>query len=279
MVHPPVDVRPLLRLRGSGGWLPSLGDPALVMEDFSSQAYEWTVNIATAAALVAGASLASLFDHGLHIELSSSRMIGGPRAALAFHHVRMFSSVLLALAFAFEISTVFAATVTGTMLLSRGHSVHSFDPVALSATHLLHRELEFEYCLIRAGFFQGLINWLAAIGLRLFVSLATPPSAVANDMVEGADDAPDTPQLARKRLALGVGLMLTMLSLVMVMIAFYNYHLNYYRNYVEMLSRLRQLAWQRYIVSHPARWLPRMAFLAVLGAASAFYMAFALPTA
>ena len=65
------------------------------MSDQSVQAYEWAVNIATSAALVAGASLASLFDHGLHVDLAQSKMIGGVRAASAAHHLRMFSSVLL----------------------------------------------------------------------------------------------------------------------------------------------------------------------------------------
>ena len=79
------------------------------------------------------------------------------------HTLAHTASVLLSLSFAFEIVVVFVATVTGTMLLSGGQRlVHPFDPFAISATHLLHRELEFEYILIRAGFFQGLLNWLIA---------------------------------------------------------------------------------------------------------------------
>ena len=66
----------------------------------SSLARAGTVNIATAAALVAGASLASLFDHGLHVDLTKATLPGGRRAAVVFHHMRMLSSVLLALAFA-----------------------------------------------------------------------------------------------------------------------------------------------------------------------------------
>jgi hypothetical protein len=198
--------------------------PALEPVDQSVQAYEWMTNIATAAALVAGASLASLFDHGLHVDLAKCKMIGGPRVARLAHHLRMFSSVLLSLSFAFEIVVVFVATVTGTMLLSGGQRlVHPFDPFAISATHLLHRELEFEYILIRAGFFQGLLNWLIAIGFRFLVSLMTPPDAVEVDKVDKLNQIPDTPALARKRLFLGVGLMLTMFGLVCFMLAFYNY--------------------------------------------------------
>ena len=104
------DLPSLLVLRG--GILPV----EHAMSDQSVQAYEWTVNIATSAALVAGASLASLFDHGLHIDLVERT--GQPRAVL--HHLRMLSSVILTLAFAFEIVVVFTATVTGTLLLSGG---------------------------------------------------------------------------------------------------------------------------------------------------------------
>ena len=162
---------PLLALRG--GTQSTLTDQTI-------PAYEWTVNIATAGALVAGASLASLFDHGLHIDLVGAD--GTPRRML--HHLRMLSSVILALAFAFEICVVFAATVTGTLLLSGGkygNSRHAFDPIASSPMDLMQRELEFQYILILAGFFQGLLNWLLAIGLRFFVSLMTPPDDVAMD--------------------------------------------------------------------------------------------------
>ena len=152
---------PLLRLHGGSVPESVIGGVSAMIEqvDQSVQAYEWTTNIATAAALVAGASLASLFDHGLHVDLARCKMIGGPRMADLAHQLRMLSSVLLSFAFAFEICVVFAATVTGTMLLSGGQRlIHPFDPVAKSATHLLHREMEFEYILIRAGFFQGLVN-------------------------------------------------------------------------------------------------------------------------
>jgi len=266
----------LLRLHG-GGVAESAVEVGVSMMDQSTQAYEWTVNIATAAALVAGASLASLFDHGLHVELSEARVIGGPPIAALLHNVRMFSSVLLALAFAFEIMTVFTATVTGTLLLSRGQALHKFDTIAFSATGMLQRELEFEYILIRAGFFQGMLNWLAAIGLRLFVSLATPPEAISSDMVEQAKDAIDTPALAQKRLCLGTGLMLTMVALTMMMVAFYNYHLSFYKNYPAMLERLRHLAWKRYVACNPVRVLPMIAFFTLLGALVALFLSFWLP--
>ncbi|KAL1528907.1 hypothetical protein AB1Y20_010229 [Prymnesium parvum] len=238
----------LSRLRGG-----FFSAAASEMSDQSVQAYEWTVNVATAGALVAGGSLASLFDHGLHVDLSQrTHMIGGKHVAQLVHHVRMFSSVLLSLSFAFEICVVFSATVTGTMLLSGGRSEHPFDPLAFSATHLLQRELEFEYCLIRAGFFQGLINWLTAIGLRFVVSLMAPPDEAEVD----GDNFEDNLALAQKRMWLGLGLMLMMFSLVAMMLSFYNYHLNYYPNYFAMLHRLGVLAWERYIVCFPVRVLP-----------------------
>ena len=247
---------PLLSLRGgarSSALLEMItGDG---MMDQSVQAYEWTVNIATAAALVAGASLATVFDYGLQNDLANH----GGRKATVLHQIRMFSSVVLTLAFALEIVVVFTATVTGTMLLSGGRAFHAFDPIAYSATQLMHRELEFEYCLIRAGFFQGLLNWLFAIGLRFLITALMMPDDSAvdiNDKLGGAD----TPLLARKQLWFGLGLMFTMFGLVSMMLAFYNFHLSYYPNYASMLRRLGQLAWQRYITCTPARVLPRVGF-------------------
>ena len=258
---------PLLALRG--GMESSLTDQMI-------PAYEWTVNIATAGALVAGASLASLFDHGLHIDLVGAD--GTPRRML--HHLRMLSSVILALSFAFEICVVFAATVTGTLLLSggkHGNSRHSFDPIASSPMDLMQRELEFQYILIRAGFFQGLLNWLVAIGLRFFVSLMTPPDDVAVDRIDSIVGAQDTELLARKRACLGLGLMLTLFSLVTMMLAFYNYHLSYYNNYAAMLQRLGILTWQRYVACEPIRVLPRMAFVMSIFAGGALLLSFVLP--
>ena len=66
---------PLLRLHGGSVPESVIGGVSAMIEqvDQSVQAYEWTTNIATAAALVAGASLASLFDHGLHVDLEARK--------------------------------------------------------------------------------------------------------------------------------------------------------------------------------------------------------------
>ena len=50
----------------------------------------------------------------------------------------------------------------------------------------------------------------------------TPPEEVEVDKVDNVLGLADTPALARKRLFLGVGLMLTMFGLVCFMMAFYN---------------------------------------------------------
>ena len=256
----------LLRLSGGDTTI----NPAMkiVDTDQSSQAYDWCVNIATAATLVAGASLASLLDdHGLHVDLISPS--GAPR--VFWHHLRMLSTVLLATAFAFEICAVFAATVTGTVLLSRGIGMTRFDPRGISAMHLVHRRFEFEYCLIRAGFFQGLLNWLCAIGMRFWVTLMTP-----------SDDDESLPEhtrhaLSRKRFLLGSGLALTMFSLVLMMLAFYNYHLNFYDNYGSMLVRLGRLTWSRYFRQEPRRVLPITAAVLLAVASAALFLAFQQP--
>ena len=68
------------------------------------------------------------------------------------------------------------------------------------------------------------------------------------------------------------------IMLFALMMAYYNYHLNFYHNYLEMLERLRVLAWKRYVLCTPARWLPRIAFLLIAGSLVFTMLAFFLPT-
>ena len=146
--------------------------------------------------------------------------------------------MLLTISFALEIFVVYAATVTGTMLLSGGrHSKQKLEigAAATSATELLHKDLEFEYVAIRAGFFQGLMNWLLAIACRFFC-------------IAGAAKG------RARSLCASVGLALTALNFLML--AFYNHHLNYYSNYGEMLNRLFVLFRDRYFRSQEPRIMP-----------------------
>ena len=97
------------------------------------------------------------------------------------------------------------------MLLSSGkvEVVSKLATDVRSATELLHQNLEFEYVAIRAGFFQGLMNWLIAIALQIF-SISSKAT------------------ITLKARRLGYGLACSMVAMVCVMLAFYNHHLNYY---------------------------------------------------
>ena len=224
--------RQLLPERGSPATLLSLRGGSGKPEDQRIQAYEWTVNIATPAALVSGAALASTFEVLPEImkSLADEAPVDWIQAGNGI------CALLLTVSFALEIFVVYAATVTGTMLLSaRKKQKLEFDYVATSATELLHRDLEFEYVAIRAGFFQGLMNWLLAIACRFFC-------------VSG------TAQGRAKHLCAAIGLALT--SLNFLMLAFYNHHLNYYSNYAEMLKRLFVLFRERYFRFQDFRIMP-----------------------
>ena len=104
------------------------------------KAYEWTVNIATPAALVAGAALASTFEVVPEILNSLNSDSKSPWLHLGY----VMTCLLLAASFASEIFVVYVATVTGTMLLSGGARVkHKLEVghEASSPTELLHRDV------------------------------------------------------------------------------------------------------------------------------------------
>jgi hypothetical protein len=149
---------------------------------------------------------------------------------------------------------VYVATVTGTMLLSGGKVdvVTKLVTDVGSATELLHQNLEFEYVAIRAGFFQGLMNWLIAIALQIFCESGKTG-------------------ITKQAQRLCVGLGFSMVSMVVIMLSFYNLHLNYYANYAAMIGRLAQLFVQRYFLCWPPRVLPVVA--AVPAILSTYYIA------
>jgi hypothetical protein len=82
------------------------------------------------------------------------------------------------------------------------------------------------------------MNWLLAIGVRFFC-------------IAGSTEG------RARSLCSAIGLSLMALNLLML--AFYNHHLNYYANYGEMLCRLAQLFWERYFFCRPVRIMPWLA--------------------
>jgi len=174
--------------------------------------YEWCCNLGAPSALVAGAVIATLYEnmHSGDLEVLQSD-------SLATQLGKKVTRLLLLSAFAMEAISIFVTTVTGTMLLSRPVEQLRFasDPV-FTPLEFLRSNFEFEYLTARITFLQGLLNWLAAIGLgHLFANPTDSPSTVA----------------LNKFIACSLG------AVIVVMVSFYNAHISYYKNYFEMLSR------------------------------------------
>ena len=216
--RPTIASRRLVELRGGGD------------NEVAFNAYEWCVNLGAPAALVAGAVLATLYEsvRGGALEVREG---DGRYARLA----KKVTTLLLLSAFALQIASIFVTTVTGTVLLSRDWTDVPTEAAAPLA--LLREQYEFEYLTSRLSFLQGLINWLAGVALDF-----TIPS-------EGASET------ARRMNAFGAALMLT---LIVLLISFYNAHMTFYRNYYEMLSRWAVVFTQRFFLGwreRPLFWL------------------------
>jgi len=179
-------------------------------EDFAQGAWEWLAELGAPSALVAGAAIASFFE--LKDDLA-------PRPGQSkFERIaKKLVGLLLLSSFALTISCVFVGTITGTMLLSNAdfNAVgRGINAVGLSALGVLHREMEFEYLFVRCFLFQGLLNWIGAISLYCFAEAATlhPP--------EGRE----VHEVSRCQLVMASGSAL--LTLLLMMLAFYNGHLS-----------------------------------------------------
>lgn len=213
--------------------------------DMSFQAYEWSVNIGTPATLVAGAALATLLEGGL-----SEGLRLRPDEEVWVRKAKKLCLLMLVLAFSTEICVVFMSTVMGTVLLTGGHADLSaggsrwaaFDPVADSPIGLLHREMEFEYLAIGVGFVQGLLNWLAAIGLRFLVQRA-------------ADDGHH--EISKESRYLFLGMAFSTAALVLFLLSFYNQHLDVRGNYFTTVRRLAVLFGQKYFTPPNLSWPPQ----------------------
>lgn len=97
-------------------------------------------------------------------------------------------------------------------------------PLSLSLSLLLHRTA-------RITFLQGILNWLGAIALgHILPSGESIDSRVMNQFIG-----------------------LSLLLLMVVMLAFYNNHMNFYSNYAGMLSRWISVCWTNFVWTWPPR--------------------------
>ena len=230
-------IRPLARISrqrahtelGSLNWMAVLRGGAETISDdaLSAEAFGWLSNLGAPAALVAGAVLATL---------SSTREDLSPRRGDKswIRVAKKGCRALLLSSFAMEVFCIFVTTVTGTMLLSHGDM-----PAGLhagvhyhSAMGLLKHNWEFEYLAARVTFLQGLLNWLLAISLEMYIPKENEGVA------------------ARK---MNLFISSSLLSMIILMIKFYNDHMTFYKNYFDMLWRFLSVTFHRYFWQFPPR--------------------------
>lgn len=188
------------------------------------EAASWCNDLGAPSALVAGAVVATLYETAhsgnMEIQPDDSRLVAMGKKVTRF---------LLLSAFALETISIFVTSVTGTMLLSRPIASLPAPEVTESTTTLefLRNNFEFEYLTARICFLQGLLNWLAAIGL------------------DHAIPTGETPETRKVNIFVASSLLTT----ILIMLAFYNRHLTFYTNYLDMLHDWFSLLVKRFVWS------------------------------
>lgn len=209
--------------------------------------------IGAPAALVAGAVL---------VTLSETREDTAPRKndTKRTRFLKLSMRFLLLTSFAFEVISIFVATMTGSVLL--GHSEQSVakkmvgygSPLQLlhhhhewvvvrkhlfsyfgrcwSLTYSLFDDFRLEYLGTQICFLQGLMHWLAAVAIELVLPKEKETKSA---------------KVMNKCLAAWLS------SMVVWMLAFYNHHLSFYSDYFSMLRRFFWLFAQRYFLEKPIR--------------------------
>lgn len=206
-------------------------------------AYDWCTNLGNPSALVAGAVVATLYEN-----MSSGSLDVKSKDRPWVRFGKRLTRVLLLSAFASEVISIFVTTVTGTVLLSKTLDfMDELVPITVDTTPLqfLRENFEFEFLTARITFLQGLVNWLAAIGIGHFI----PNNNSNNGDVDGdVDDDLRGTEVGR---AMSKFIGCSMLSCITVMLAFYNKHLDYYHNIGHMYLRWGQLLFHKYVFKFP----------------------------
>jgi hypothetical protein len=222
----PASTSVLVSLRGGGN-----------VDEFADEAYGWCVDLGSPAALIAGAVIAILYENARGGQLELRK---GDTPYVKF--AKKMTSILLLSAFALEIVAIFVTTVTGTMMRNTDFSVTK--TTARNALEFMRQNFEFEYLTARLSFLQGLLNWLAAVAVEF-----TIPSATEGRV------APKMDQFVAVSLS----------TLILILISFYNKHLTYYDNYFKMMTRWLYVSVHKFLTVGP------MAFLYIPGIILSLY--------
>jgi len=197
--------------------------------EMSTEAFEWCANLGAPAALVGGAVLATLSETR---EFLAPRKQDSRRIRIS----KQLTRLLLLSAFALELISIFATTVTGTMLLTEGDRGQSgtelMNKSYNSPMGFMYDNHPFEYLCARITFLQGLLNWLVAIALE--ISIPKPGEGESSKRMNSF-------------------ICSSLVTVIFLMLSFYNAHMTYFDNYLGMLSAFGKLIFQRYIQQWPPR--------------------------
>lgn len=191
-------------------------------EELVGAAYDWCSNLQNPAALVAGAVIATIYETMSSGDLDLKKSDDGKIKLM-----KKVTRLLLLSAFALEVFSIFVTTVTGTMLLSKTYDIP--ESKHYSAISFLRENFEFEYLTARLTFLQGLLNWLAAIGL--------------NHAIPGGETG------STRKINKLVAWSLSCTGILML--SFWNTHLTHYRNYAAMVLRWFTVTWTKFIWKWP----------------------------
>lgn len=217
--NPPV-LRKGLKVRGGGVYARTI--PSDEVEALAGEAFDWLANLGAPAALVAGAVLQTLSDEKDQLKTlrADARWV---KIAKRTAHLLLISS------FALNILSIFATTVTGTMLKSLGdrHVVEAAQET-ISPMGFLKNNYEFEYLTARVTFCQGLLHWLGGIALMYAVPHEGQGVATRkmHDFIAAA-----------------------LLNMILLIVSFWNGHTNFYDSYPHMLRVYAVSFFRRYFLS------------------------------
>ena len=188
--------------------------------EVATGAFDWTCNLGAPAALVAGAVMATSQEYK-----DDESLVTREADHKWVRQAKKMIKVLLVGSFACEVLCVFVSTVTGTMLLSSGEgTAHAVKTLVGRDTAMgfLQANHEFEYLTCRLSFLNGLLSWLGAVALKYAIP------------------QPEEGESTRKMNRFAASLLT---STMVLMVSFYNAHLNFYPNYIQMVLRWCKLAW------------------------------------
>ena len=114
------------------------------------------------------------------------------------------------------------------MLLSRDFS--TLKTTATTALGFLNEHFEFEYLTSRISFLQGLLNWLTAVALEHTIPREDEGRTAIKSFVAAA-----------------------LVTLVLLLLSFYNAHMTFFGNYFQMCLRWFKVTMMRYILHWPPR--------------------------